>query len=74
MAQLNRLPEIEEFYSSPSEDYVVIDSEADSVLIEINEWNAKTCEHFAVKLRLHHSEARLLAEMLTRNANEAGKG
>lgn len=71
MDQLNYATDQRAFQSHPAEDFVVINSNSGSVEIEINEWSNQTNQHSAVTLRLHHREARLLAEMLARNADEA---
>lgn len=73
MAQASRIQDLEAYYSDPTEDYVVVEGQAESVVVEINQWCSKSQKHVSVKLELHHNEARLLAEMLNRNAEEAQK-
>jgi hypothetical protein len=54
-----------------SNDFARIEVESGHVALEANEWDQTINGHHVVTLYLHPMEARLLAETLTRNADEA---
>ena len=56
---------------SPREDFTVIERVEGGVVLETNEWHGDSGCHHVSKLRLCPAEARLLAAMLARHADNA---
>ena len=67
---MNKTPK-KQSISGPFKDFAHVETEAGNVLLEANEWDLSLGWHRAVTLSLHPMEARLLAGMLSRNADEA---
>lgn len=59
--------------SGPTYDLVVIDGQSGEVVVEVRDRLAATGQRAPLKLKLHKREARLLAAILARNAETAGK-
>jgi hypothetical protein len=55
----------------PPEDFTVIEGGEGTVVLETNEWQDDSGCHHVSKLRLCPAEARLLAAMLARHADNA---
>ncbi len=53
----------------PDDDYTVVDVVEGSVVLETNEWRDDSRSHQVSTLRFHPEEARLLAAMLNKHAD-----